>query len=91
LPISATLLFLDYRLHDIVRAMMMSTSSPLNVPRGVIRRWRSDRKVCRHQQPAPPQAINLIDAEGRSTIYVPITQDGKVVHSQGYVLDLEDE
>ena len=38
-----------------------------------------------------PQAINLIDAEGRSAIYVPITQDGKVVDSQGYVLDLEDE
>src|ERR1700704_3532233 len=26
-----------------------------------------------------PQAIKLIDAEGRSAIYVPITQDGKVV------------
>jgi hypothetical protein len=38
-----------------------------------------------------PQAITLIDAEGRSCIYVPITQDGKVVDSQGYVLDLEDE
>ena len=33
----------------------------------------------------------LIDAEGRSAIYVPITQDGKVVDSQGYVPDLEDE
>jgi len=30
-----------------------------------------------------PQAIKLIDAEGRSCIYVPITQDGKVVDSQG--------
>jgi hypothetical protein len=38
-----------------------------------------------------PQAIKLIDAEGRSCIYVPITQNGKVVDSQGYVLDLEDE
>jgi len=38
-----------------------------------------------------PQAIKLIDAEGRSCIYVPITQDGKVVDSQGYVLDLEDK
>ena len=37
-----------------------------------------------------PQAIKLIDAEGRSCIYAPITQDGKV-DSQGYVLDLEDE
>jgi hypothetical protein len=38
-----------------------------------------------------PQAIKLIDAEGRSCIYVPITQDGKVVDSLGYTLDLEDE
>jgi hypothetical protein len=28
---------------------------------------------------------------GRSCIYVPITQDGKVVDSLGYTLDLEDE
>jgi hypothetical protein len=32
-----------------------------------------------------PQAIKLIDAEGRSCIYVPITQDGKVVDSQGFM------
>jgi len=38
-----------------------------------------------------PQAIKLIDAEGRSCIYVPIMQDGKVVDGQGYVLDQEDE
>jgi hypothetical protein len=38
-----------------------------------------------------PQAIKLIDAEGRSCIYVPITQGGNVVDSQGYALDLEDE
>ena len=37
-----------------------------------------------------PLAIKLIDAEGRSCIYVPM-QDGKVVDSQGYVLDQEDE
>jgi hypothetical protein len=36
-----------------------------------------------------PQAIKLIDAEGRSCIYVPITQDGKVVDSQGYALELD--
>jgi hypothetical protein len=36
---------------------------------------------------AMPQAIKLIDAEGRSCIYVPITQNGKVVDSQGFVLD----
>ena len=33
----------------------------------------------------------LIDGEGCSCIYVPITQDVKVVDSQGYVFDLEDE
>ncbi len=38
-----------------------------------------------------PQAIKLIEAEGRSAIYVPITQDGKVVDSQGYLFDPEDE
>jgi hypothetical protein len=38
-----------------------------------------------------PQAIRLIDAEGRSCVYVPIRQDGKVVDSQGYALDLEEE
>jgi hypothetical protein len=32
-----------------------------------------------------------VDAEGRSCIYVPITQDGKVVDSKGYILDPEDE
>jgi hypothetical protein len=38
-----------------------------------------------------PQAIKLIDSEGRSCIYVPITQDGKVVDRQGYILDLDDD
>jgi hypothetical protein len=38
-----------------------------------------------------PQAIKLTDAEGRSCIYVPITQNDRVVDSRGYVLDLEDE
>jgi hypothetical protein len=32
-----------------------------------------------------PQAIKLIDAEGRSCIYVPITQNGKIVDSQGFL------
>ena len=31
-----------------------------------------------------PQAIKVTDAEGRSCIYVPITQDGKVVDSYGF-------
>jgi len=38
-----------------------------------------------------PQAIKLTDAEGRSCIYVPVTQDGKVVDSQGLMLDLEND
>jgi hypothetical protein len=38
-----------------------------------------------------PQAIKLIDAEGRSCIYVPITQDGKVVDSQRFAFDFEDD
>jgi hypothetical protein len=39
-----------------------------------------------------PQAIKLIDAEGRSCIYAPITQDGKVVDSQAYaIIDADDE
>jgi hypothetical protein len=38
-----------------------------------------------------PKAVTLIDAEGRSCIYVPITQDRKVVGSQGYVFDPEDD
>ena len=37
-----------------------------------------------------PQAIILTDSEGRSCIYVPITQDGKVVDSQGYTTDNDD-
>ena len=40
---------------------------------------------------AMPQAIKLIDTEGRSCIYVPMTQDGKVVDSQGYAFDPEGE
>ena len=38
-----------------------------------------------------PQAIKLTDAQGRSAVYVPITQDGKVVDSHGFLLDPEDE
>lgn len=38
-----------------------------------------------------PQAVKLTDPEGRSCIYVPITQDGKVVDSQGYMMDMEDD
>jgi hypothetical protein len=36
-----------------------------------------------------PQAIKLIDAKGRSCMYVPIMQNGKVVDSQRYVFDLQ--
>jgi hypothetical protein len=46
---------------------------------------------CRHKRPALPQAIKLTDAQGRSCIYVPIMQNGKVADSQRYVFDPEDE
>jgi hypothetical protein len=36
-----------------------------------------------------PQGIKVTDAEGRSCIYVPITQNGKVVDSYGYSFDPE--
>ena len=36
-----------------------------------------------------PQAIKLIDAECRSCVYVPVTQDGRVVDSQGFAFDPE--
>jgi DNA-binding transcriptional MocR family regulator len=45
--------------------------------------------IQRHQQPALPQAIKLTNAEGRSCISVPITQDG--IDSQGYVFGPDDE
>ena len=38
-----------------------------------------------------PQAIKLTEAQVRSAIYVPITQDGNVVDSQGFVFDAEDD
>jgi hypothetical protein len=38
-----------------------------------------------------PQAIKLTDAEGRSCIYVPITQNGRVVDGQGRTADAEDD
>jgi hypothetical protein len=37
-----------------------------------------------------PQAIKLIDAEGHS-IFVLIMQNGKLIDSQGFMLDPEDE
>jgi hypothetical protein len=40
---------------------------------------------------AMPQAIRMIDAEGRSCIYVPLTQGGKVVDSQRFAFDLEED
>ena len=39
---------------------------------------------------AVPQAIKVTDALGGSCLYVPITQDGRVVDSLGQPLDLED-
>jgi hypothetical protein len=36
-----------------------------------------------------PQAIRLIDEQGRSCIYLPVTEDGRVVDSKGFKLDDE--
>ena len=38
-----------------------------------------------------PQAIKLMTPEGRTCIYVPIMQNGRVVDSQGFILDPEDD
>ena len=38
-----------------------------------------------------PQAIKLTDPEGRACIYVPITQNGRVVDGQGRTADAEDD
>jgi hypothetical protein len=40
---------------------------------------------------AMPQAIKVIDAQGRSCIYVPISQDGKVVDTQRFAFDFGDD
>ena len=38
---------------------------------------------------AMPQAIRATDAEGRSCLYVPVTEYGKVVDSKGFVFSCE--
>ena len=38
-----------------------------------------------------PQVILVTDANGRSCTYVPITENGKVVDSKGYVFDSRPE
>ena len=40
---------------------------------------------------AMPQAIKLIDAKGRSCVYVPIAQDGQVVDCQAHLMDIDDD
>ena len=35
-----------------------------------------------------PQAIRATDAEGRTCIYLPVSVNGKVVDSKGFVFDL---
>lgn len=37
-----------------------------------------------------PQAIRLVDAEGRSCVYVPVMQNGKVVDCLGHMEDEDD-
>jgi hypothetical protein len=38
-----------------------------------------------------PQAIRLIDAEGRACIYVPVMQNGRVVDCLRHMEDTEDD
>jgi hypothetical protein len=38
-----------------------------------------------------PQAIRLTDALGRSCLFVPVTQNGRVVDSDAYASDFDDE
>jgi hypothetical protein len=38
-----------------------------------------------------PQAIRLTDALGRSCLFVPVTQNGKVVDSDAYSFDVDDD
>jgi hypothetical protein len=45
------------------------------------------RGISRHNAPSH----QLINAEGRCCICVPIIQNGKVVDSQGFMLDAEDD
>lgn len=40
---------------------------------------------------AMPQAIKLTDAKGRSCIYVPFSQDGKLVDSRAYASEPDDD
>lgn len=37
-----------------------------------------------------PQAIKLTDADGKSCIYLPVTEDGQVVQSRGFNFILAD-
>ncbi|HZR76740.1 hypothetical protein [Bradyrhizobium sp.] len=37
-----------------------------------------------------PQAIRLVDAEGRSCVYVPVMQNGRVVDCLGHMEDEDD-
>ena len=40
---------------------------------------------------AMPQAIKLIDVEGRCCVYVPLSQNGRVVDSLGHELEVQDD
>ena len=65
----------------------MRTAPARQTTRQCLGLWQVTGIVQRHQRPALPQAIKLTDAAGRSAIYVPIMQNGKVVDSHGFMLD----
>jgi hypothetical protein len=49
-----------------------------------------DNGIRREYPDTLPQTIKLIDAAGRSCLYVPITQNGRVVDSLGAVWEQEE-
>ena len=55
--------------------------------RSALRNIGTRRGISRHNAPSH----QLINAESRCCICVPIMQNGKVVDSQGYAFDPEDE
>ena len=71
------------------------TSFNDSVTEGLLARLRLPRQLAGFAPPCAArlsaQAIGLTDAEGRSCIYVPISQDGRVVDSEGYTFSPEDD
>jgi hypothetical protein len=68
----------------------MTLDQPVRLPQCAEKRPQHphlSKPVCALKPPVPGSPIKLIDAEGRSCIYLPITENGKLVDSKGYTLD----